>query len=497
MCRRSNRLRTAPSDVDRADLAEGAISGDSAASEAISDLQELEAGGGPQESDSVPLGQPASPQGPGCGPQTQGFSEQGPGYGPQGQGAGPQGPGRGPQGSGHGPQDQGYGPQGPGHGPQGSDAGPQGQGYGPQGPGHGPQGSGAGPQGQGYGPQGQGHGPQGSGAGPQGQGYGPQGPGHGPQGSGAGPQGQGYGPQGPGHGPQGSGVGPQGQGYGPQGSGAGPQSQGYGPQGPGHGPQGQGAGPQGPGSGPQGQGYGPQGPGMGAQGQPYYGRPYPQKKPSEFGANLVQWFLGIFRKDPTEIFESVSHSKSPVWIIYMAVYAVFGALALACSIGRVATLFGNIGILSGLDHVYHSGSVRLAVSAFFGGLLFFAVSLFLAMLVVWVLFTLTGKHLSFMAICNVTAVAYIPVILATVFSFVCSFSIFTAVIGGLVSTVAGIATMILLYGAITRLSDRRGQMIWLYIAAQTVLKILIGIVAFVLIAAIIMGALMVSSYRYW
>ena len=193
----------------------------------------------------------------------------------------------------------------------------------------------------------------------------------------------------------------------------------------------------------------------------------------------------------------MSHSKSPVWIVYMAIYAVFGALAVACSIGRISALFSNIGLFSSLDHMYHSGSVSLVVSAFFGGLLFFAVSLFLAMLVVWVLFTIIGKHIPFLGICNVTAVAYVPVIVATVFSFICSFSIFTAIIGGLVSMVASLATVLLLYGAVTRLSERREQMIWLYIAAQTVLKILTGIVAFVLVTAILMGALMVSSYRYW
>ena len=240
---------------------------------------------------------------------------------------------------------------------------------------------------------------------------------------------------------------------------------------------------------------GPQG-AAGPQGQPYYGRPYPRRQPSEFGTNLFRWFAGIFKKDPTAIFVEVGGSKSPVWLIYMAIYAFFGALTVACSIGKVVTIFDGISLMGGLDHLYHSASIKFAVAAFFGGFLFYAAAMFLTILVIWGLFTVMGKRLSFLSVCNVTMVAYVPSILAVMFSFICSFSIFSAALAGFVSAVAGVATMLLLYGAVRRLSDSGSSLIWPYVAAQAILKLLIAIVAVFLIF-ILAGALMVNSYRYW
>ena len=248
-----------------------------------------------------------------------------------------------------------------------------------------------------------------------------------------------------------------------------------------------------------GPGYGP---GLGGpQGQPYYGQPKPRTT-SDFGNNLLQWFLGIFKKDPTEIFDKVAVSKSPVWAVYMAVYAFFGALAIACSAGSLFDIFGELGNLGQLGYIYREATFRCALVAFFVAFLFYVALMFLTSLIVWLLFMLLGKKLPFFNACNVTVVAYIPCILASVFSFICSFTVATSMIAMFVSSVATLATMILLYAVVNRICSSQKPVLWIYVAAQAVLKILTVIVAviFLFIFGLILSSMIMSSinsYMYW
>lgn len=317
--------------------------------------------------------------------------------------------------------------------------------------------------------------------------YGTQGNGN--QGQGYNTPNQGYSA---GQGGQGYGQSAQagGQGYG-QGAQAG--SQGYG--------QGQGAQAGGYGSqaGNPGQGYGPGQ--AGPSGQPYYGQPYPRKS-SDFGKNLLQWFLGIFKKDPTEIFDTVGSSKSPVWAVYMAVYAFFGALTMACSVGSFMSIFGRAFDIDEVAYLFNRASFSSALITFIGAFLFYVALMFLTSLVVWLVLIMAGKKIPFMSACNITVVAYIPCILASAFSFICSFTIFTGILALLVSSVASIATMLLLYCAIHRVSGGQKPVLWIYVAAQTVLKILTVIIAviFLFIFIFILSAMLASSfnsYMYW
>lgn len=312
------------------------------------------------------------------------------------------------------------------------------------------------------------------------------------------------------------GNGNQGQGYNTpnQGYSAGQGGQDYGQnaQAGGYG-QGQGAqaGGQGYGQGAQsggysqgqagnpGQSYGP-GPG-GPSGQPYYGQPYPRKS-SDFGKNLLQWFLGIFKKDPTEIFDTAGSSKSPVWAVYMAVYAFFGALTMACSVGSFMSIFGRAFDIDEVAYLFNRASFSSALITFIGAFLFYVALMFLTSLVVWLVLIMAGKKIPFMSACNITVVAYIPCILASAFSFICSFTIFTGILALLVSSVASIATMILLYCAIHRVSGGQKPVLWIYVAAQAVLKILTVIIAviFIFIFVFILSAMLASSfnsYMYW
>ncbi len=330
---------------------------------------------------------------------------------------------------------------------------------------------------------------------PNGYNYGGQG---GPQGYKA-PGGQGYGNPG---GPQSFGgqEGPQDYNApgGPQGFAGQGGPQGYGgPNGqPGYGPQGYG--------GPNGQpGYGPQGYG-GPNGQPYYGgQPYVNRQPSEFGSNLAKWFLGIFTKNPVEVFDKAGSSKSPVWVIYMLVYAFFGALTLACSVGGLIDVIGDIGSLDIIEELFDHASFVAALVTFFGGFIFYVAMTFLISLTVWVLLLIAGKKISFWSACNVSMVAYIPVILASALSFICSFTFPTAVLALFVSSIASIATVILLYCAVDRLCGGEKRMFWPYLAAQAILKIVTVIVAVILIFifVIILSAIIAGTssyyYRMW
>ncbi|MBB5262943.1 hypothetical protein HNP82_000037 [Catenibacillus scindens] len=286
---------------------------------------------------------------------------------------------------------------------------------------------------------------------------------------------------------------PNGYNYGGQG---GPQGYG-GPNGqPGYGPQGYG--------GPNGQpGYGPQGYG-GPNGQPYYGgQPYVNRQPSEFGSNLAKWFLGIFTKNPVEVFDKAGSSKSPVWVIYMLVYAFFGALTLACSVGGLIDVIGDIGSLDIIEELFDHASFVAALVTFFGGFIFYVAMTFLISLTVWVLLLIAGKKISFWSACNVSMVAYIPVILASALSFICSFTFPTAVLALFVSSIASIATVILLYCAVDRLCGGEKRMFWPYLAAQAILKIVTVIVAVILIFifVIILSAIIAGTssyyYRMW
>lgn len=253
-----------------------------------------------------------------------------------------------------------------------------------------------------------------------------------------------------------------------------------------------------PNQGPQGYGPGQGGP----AGQPYYGQPYPRKS-SDFGKNLLQWFLGIFKKDPTEIFDTVGSSKSPVWAVYMAIYAFFGALAVACSVGSFLGIFYELDdVFEDLYEMFRAAGFRFALVSFFIAFLFYVALMFLTSLIVWLTLMICGKKVSFLSACNVMVVAYIPSILASAFSFICSFNFFTSVFAMFVSSLASIATMLLLYCAIHRISGGKRPVLWIYVAAQAVLKIVTVIitVVFVFIAVFLLSALVVSTaryYRYW
>lgn len=342
----------------------------------------------------------------------------------------------------------------------------------------------------------------------------------GPQMGGVGPQGQPYygGPQNgnPAGGPQqpysntapGYGSAPYGSGAQNGGYGAGAQMGGYnnnmggqaygggqmGPNGPQMGPNGPQMGQQ---NGPQGQPYYGMS-GNGPQGQPYYGQ-MPPRQPSEFGNNLLQWFLGIFKKDPTEVFDKAGNSKSPVWAVYMAVYAFFGALSLACSVGSILQIFGDFGDIWALEELYDRASVQCAFVSFFGAFLFYVAIMFLTSLTVWLLMIILGKKIPFWSACNVTVVAYIPVILATVFSFICSFTVVTGFIAAFVSSVASIATMILLYCGITRLADHKKSALWPYVIAQAALKLVTIIIAviFIFVCLMILSAMLAAFVSRW
>ncbi len=322
-------------------------------------------------------------------------------------------------------------------------------------------------------------------------------------GYGAGAQGQPYyGAQN--QGAAGYGAGAQGQPYyggqnqGPQGYGAGPQGQSY------YGGQNQG--PQGYGAGPQGQPYyggqnqGPQGYGAGPQGQPYYGQPYPRKS-SEFGNHLLQWFLGIFKKNPIAIFDTVGSSKSPVWAVYMAIYAFFGALSMACSMGSIFDILDELGGFGPLADLFDEAGFTSSLITFFGGFLYYAAVTFLTALAVWLLLKILDKKVPYLTACNITAVAYIPTILATVFSFICSFTLFTGVLAMLVSSIASIATMLFLFCAVSHISGQDKNAFWPYVITQVILKVVIVIVAVILIFifAFVLGAALAStinSYRW-
>lgn len=290
--------------------------------------------------------------------------------------------------------------------------------------------------------------------------------------------------------------GPQGQPFYGQPNAGGPQGQTFNGQ-PNPGPQGQPFYGQ-PGGGSF-QGYtGPQG---GFQGQPYYGQAQPRKT-SEFGNNLLQWFLGIFKKDPAAIFDKIDGSKSPVWAVYMAIYAFFGALSLACSAGSFLSIFGQFDGLESVERFYDEATFRCILLTFIAAFLFYVAVMFLTALAVWLMLIIAGKKVPFFCACNIMVVAYIPSIIASVFSFICSFTIFTGILALLVSSIASIATMILLYCAIERISGNKRPVLWIYVAAQAVLKILIAIIAviFIFVFIFMLSALLMNSlntYRYW
>lgn len=305
--------------------------------------------------------------------------------------------------------------------------------------------------------------------------------------------------------------GPQGQPFYGQPNTGGPQGQYFNGQPNMGGPQGQPFYGQPNAGGPQGQpfygqpnsgnfqGYtGPQG---GFQGQPYYGQPQPRKT-SEFGNNLLQWFLGIFKKDPAAVFDKIDGSKSPVWAVYMAIYAFFGALTLACSAGSFLSIFGQFDGLERVQYFYSEATFRCVLLAFIVSFLFYVAVMFLTALAVWLMLIIAGKKVPFFCACNIMVVAYIPSIIASVFSFICSFTIFTGVLAMLVSSIASIATMILLYCAIERISGNKRPVLWIYVAAQAVLKILVAIIAviFIFVFIFMLSALLMNSfntYRYW
>ena len=110
-----------------------------------------------------------------------------------------------------------------------------------------------------------------------------------------------------------------------------------------------------------------------------------------------------------------------------------------------------------------------------------------------------GKKIPFWSACNVTVVAYIPVILATVFSFICSFTVVTGFIAAFVSSVASIATMILLYCGITRLADHKKSALWPYVIAQAALKLVTIIIAviFIFVCLMILSAMLAAFVSRW
>lgn len=236
----------------------------------------------------------------------------------------------------------------------------------------------------------------------------------------------------------------------------------------------------------------------GPQGQPYYGQ-MPPRQPSELGNNILQWFLGIFQKDPSAVFEKAGSSKSPVWAIYMAIYAFFGALAIAFSVGSLLSVFGDIGDLGFLEEIFERASIQSAIISFIAGLLFYAAIMFLTSLMVWLLMIILGKKISYWSACNVTMVAYIPTILATVFDFICSFTFVTSIIAFVVSSVASIATMILLYCGISRLSENKKSAVWPYVIAQAALKVVTVIIAviFIFVCVLILSTMLAAMYRPW
>lgn len=308
------------------------------------------------------------------------------------------------------------------------------------------------------------------------QSYGPQDYGQtqqGPQGYGSQQGPQGYGQQ---QGPQG--YGPQ---QGPQGFGQQQGPQGFGPQGFGQ--------PQGP------QGYGPQ---QGPQG--YYGQPQPQRQPSELGKNILGWFTGLFKKNPVAVFDSVVESKAPVWAIYGVIYAFLGALGMACSTGSVFGLLGAIdSSFYRMSSVAGAASVGVWFITFFSTFFYYVVMVLLTTLVVWLTFSILKRKIPFWSAANVVMVAYIPVILAMAFRFICSFTMVTAVIGYAVYTIASLITLLLLFAAVSRLTASEQPVLWTFVGSQVVLKIITAIVSFIFIFVTIfmISAVVATSFNMW